>query len=62
VGLGSARFDIAGGKTRTVRVKLKRRVRRRLGAVSRKRLGRVKVNATATVNGRKTKFKLRLRR
>ena len=54
--LGSARFTIPGGGTRTVTVKLGRTIRHRLAALSHKRFARLKVTATATIGAEKTKF------
>ncbi len=54
--LGSARFRIGVGKVGTVKVKIGRKVRRRLAALPRKRLARVKVVATARIGEATTKF------
>jgi hypothetical protein len=54
--LGSARFEIAAGEVGTVTVKIGRKVRQRLAALSRKRLARLKVTATAKVGAETTTF------
>jgi hypothetical protein len=59
--LGSARFRIAPGKTNSVQVKLSRAIRRRLNHVPRKRLGRLKVVAIATIGKQTTRFALGVR-
>lgn len=56
--LGAARFAIPALKTKTVKVKLARTIRRRLAALSARRLKRLKVVATAKVGGTTTKFSL----
>jgi len=56
--LGSARFKIAPQATKTVKVKLSRRIRKRLAKLSRKRLKRLKITATAKVGTQTTKFNL----
>jgi hypothetical protein len=56
--LGSARFTIAAGKTRTIKVKLKRSIRKRLGALSKRRLKKLKITATAKIGTQTTKFAL----
>ena len=54
--LGSARFEVAAGKVGTVTVKIARRMRHRLAALSRKRLARLKVTATARIGAETTTF------
>jgi hypothetical protein len=54
--LGSARFEIAAGNVGTVTVKIARRMRHRLAALSRKRLARLKVTATARIGAETTTF------
>jgi hypothetical protein len=56
--LGSAKFKIAPQKTKTVKVKLSRPIRERLAKLSRKRLKRLKIVATAKVGRQTTKFNL----
>jgi hypothetical protein len=56
--LGSAKFTIASGKTKTVKVKLKRSIRKRLGALSKRRLKKLKITATAKIGAESTKFSL----
>lgn len=56
--LGAARFAIPALKTKTVKVNLSRAIRKRLAALSAKRLKRVKIVATAKVGGTTTKFSL----
>jgi hypothetical protein len=56
--LGGARFAIASLKTKTVKVKLSRTIRKRLAALSSKRLKRLKIVATAKVGRTTTKFSL----
>jgi hypothetical protein len=56
--LGSAKFTIAKGKTKTIKVKLKRSIRRRLGALSKRRLKKLKITATAKTGAGTTKFTL----
>jgi CxxC motif-containing protein len=56
--LGSAKFTIASGKTKTVKVKLKRSIRKRLSALSKRRLKKLKITATAKIGAESTKFSL----
>jgi hypothetical protein len=56
--LGSAKFNIAAGKTKTIKVKLKRSIRKRLAKLSTKRLKKLKITATAKIGGESTKFSL----
>jgi hypothetical protein len=56
--LGSAKFTIASGKTKTIKVKLKRSIRRRLAKLSTKRLKKLKITATAKIGGESTRFVL----
>jgi hypothetical protein len=56
--LGSAKFTIASGKTKTIKVKLKRSIRKRLGALSKRRLKKLKITATAKIGSESTKFSL----
>ena len=50
--LGSSKFTIAAGKTKTIKVKLKRSVRRRIKALSAKRVRKLKITATARLAAR----------
>jgi hypothetical protein len=56
--LGSVKFTIAALKTKTVKVNLSRTIRKRLAALSSRRLKRLKIVATAKVAGKTTKFSL----
>jgi CxxC motif-containing protein len=56
--LGSAKFTIASGKTKTIKVKLKRSIRKRLAKLSAKRLKKLKITATAKIGAESTKFSL----
>jgi hypothetical protein len=56
--LGAARFAIPALTTTTVKVILSRSIRKRLAALSARRLKRLKVVATAKVAGTTTKFTL----
>jgi hypothetical protein len=56
--LGAARFSIRALKTKTVKVKLPRTIRKRLTALPAKRLKRLKIVATAKVGRKTTKFSL----
>jgi hypothetical protein len=56
--LGSAKFTIPSGKTKTIKVKLKRSIRKRLGALSKRRLKKLKITATAKIGSESTKFSL----
>jgi hypothetical protein len=56
--LGVAKFTIPALKTKTVKVKLSRTIRKRLAALSSRRLKRLKIVATAKVGGKTTKFSL----
>jgi hypothetical protein len=56
--LGAARFAIGSLKTKTVKVPLSRTIRKRLAALSAKRLKRLKIVATAKVGRKSTKFSL----
>jgi hypothetical protein len=56
--LGAAKFTIAQARTKTVKVKLGRSVRQRLSALSKKRLKKLKITATAKIGSRATKFSL----
>ena len=56
--LGSAKFTIAAGKTKTIKVRLKRSIRNRLGALSKRRLRKLKITATVKVGAESTKFTL----
>jgi hypothetical protein len=61
--LGSARFSVAPGATKSVRVRLGRQARHRLAALSRtkKQLRRLRLTAKVTVGFRSTTFRLRPR-
>jgi hypothetical protein len=54
--LGSARFKIGAGKVATIAVKLSRTMRHRVAALSRARLARLAVTATARIGAAKTTF------
>jgi hypothetical protein len=54
--LGTARFSIAPGEVGTVDVRIARKVRYRLAALSRKRLSRLKITATARIGAAATTF------
>jgi hypothetical protein len=56
--LGSGKFTIPGLKTGTVKVNLSRTIRKRLAALSSRRLRRLKIVATAKVGTKTTKFSL----
>jgi hypothetical protein len=56
--LGAARFAIRSLKTKTVKVKLSRTIRKRLAALSARRLKHLKIVATAKVGRKTTKFSL----
>jgi CxxC motif-containing protein len=56
--LGSAKFRIAKGRTQTVKVKIKRSIRKRLSPLSKRRLKKLKITATAKVGSQTTKFTL----
>jgi hypothetical protein len=56
--LGSAKFTIAAGKTKTIKVKIKRSTRKRLAKLSRRRLKKLKIIATAKIGKQSTKFTL----
>ena len=56
--LGAAKFRIPALKTKTVKVKLSRTIRKRLAALSAKRLKHLKIVATAKVGRKTTKFSL----
>jgi hypothetical protein len=60
--LGSARFSIAPGKVGKVDVWVSRRMRHRLGALSRRRLAKLTVTATARAGAAATRFTLRVTR
>jgi hypothetical protein len=62
VTLGSQRFTIAAGKTGSVKVRLGRRAKSRLSALSARQLRKLKVTATVTLGKATDKFPLRLRR
>jgi hypothetical protein len=62
VKLGSAKFSVAASMTKTVRVRVGRHARRRLAALSKKQLRRVRLTAKVTVGSRSTTFPLRLKR
>jgi hypothetical protein len=61
VKLGSARFSVAPAATKTVRVHLGQRTRRRLTALSEKQLRRLRLSARVTVGPQSAAFQLRLR-
>jgi hypothetical protein len=54
--LGSAKFRIAAGKAGTIDVRIGRRMRRRLVALSRTRLAKLEITATARIGAAKTTF------
>jgi len=61
VKLGSASFSIAPGATQTVRVRLGRSAKKRLAALSSRRLQRLRVTATVTMGAASSSFPLRLK-
>jgi hypothetical protein len=56
--LGTVKFNIPAAKTKTIKVKLKRSIRERLGNLSRKRLKKLEITATAKIGSQSTKFTL----
>jgi hypothetical protein len=62
VTLGKARFSIRAGKTGRIKVKLNRKARRRLRALSNKRLQKLKITVKTRIGKSTSKFGLRLRR
>jgi len=56
--LGAAKFSIPALKTKTVKVKLSRKIRKRLASLSAKRLKHLQIVATAKVGQKTTKFSL----
>jgi hypothetical protein len=58
--LGAAAFSIPPGATQTVRVRLGRKARRRLAALSGKRLRRLPLTVTVTAGSASTTFRMRL--
>jgi hypothetical protein len=54
--LGSAKFRIGAGKVGTIKVKIGRKMRHRLAALSRKRFAKLKITATARIGTETTKF------
>jgi hypothetical protein len=54
--LGSSKFRIGAGKVGTIKVKIGRKMRPRLAALSRKRFAKLKITATARIGTETTKF------
>jgi hypothetical protein len=62
VRLGSKRFSIQAGRTRTVKVTIQRRAALRFRAISRRQLRRVRLELTVRMNRQTKTFRLRLGR